>query len=48
MRLIIDESISDAELEIFRNFVKSHSIPFDDLFLIKDAYPGIPDSHILD
>lgn len=46
-KLVIDESISTAQLSACQKWLKDHSAHYQQLYLIAGHHPGMPDSRIL-
>ncbi len=46
-KLVVDESISTAQLSACQKWLKDHSAHYQQLYLIAGHHPGIPDSRIL-
>lgn len=45
--LIIDESVSQKQLKIVLNYLKSKKISLSEIIDIKETFPGIPDNEII-
>src|SRR5262245_35789753 len=47
MKLIIDESVSNRNLEVFDALAKKTGISVDSRVFLKESHPGIPDSQVI-
>lgn len=46
-KLVVDESVSTAQLSACQKWLKNHSAHYQQLYFIADHHPGMPDSRIL-
>jgi len=46
-RLVVDESISTAQLSSCQKWLEKHQLRYQQPYQIADHHPGMPDNHIL-